>query len=246
MNPVQNSKASKFAIGLWVTLNFVLLLIGLRQALFVAPTEATMGDVQRIFYYHVPSAIAALLFPYVNLLGSIGFLIVRSRHPQRAAAFDALALAAAEVTVLFTSIGLITGMLWAKPAWGIWWTWDERLTTFLLLWLLYVSYLAVRRLTPNGQTPTLAAVISIFAAVDVPIVYMSIRWWRTQHPSPVFFGGPDSGLDPAMRLAFLWNLAAWISWGAFLIFARYALERRRQRAGDITLQRVVEGSGRMQ
>lgn len=246
IDPVQKSKNSKIAIGLWMVLNISLLLIGLRQALLVAPTEATMGEVQRIFYYHVPSAIAALLFPYVNLLGSLGFLLVRGRNPRRAASFDALALAAAEVTVLFTSIGLITGMLWAKPAWGIWWTWDERLTTFLLLWLLYVSYLAVRRLTSDGQTPTLAAVISIFAAVDVPIVYMSIRWWRTQHPSPVFFGGPDSGLDPAMKVAFLWNLAAWLSWGAFLIFVRYALERRRQRADDLTLQRIVDDSGRSQ
>lgn len=236
---VQKSNLIRNIGYLWFALTAILLVIGFRQALFVAPTEATMGPVQRIFYYHVPSAIAALLFPYVNLVGSIGFLVVRRRSADLAAAFDAVALAAAEVTVLFTTIGLITGMLWAKPAWGIWWAWDERLTTFLLLWLLYVSYLAVRRYSSTGQTHTLAAVISIFAAVDVPIVYMSIRWWRTQHPSPVFFGGPDSGIDPSMRVAFLWNLAAWLMWGIFLIFARFWLERRRQNAATIAINQAI-------
>jgi heme exporter protein C len=223
---------------LWLAFTFVALAIGLRLA-FTAPTEVTMGDVQRIFYYHVPSNIAALIFPYVNLVGSLGFLYLRRRDPLRAIAFDALAVAAAEVTVVFATIGLVTGMLWAKPVWGIWWTWDERLTTFLLLWLLYVSYLLVRRFSSTGQTHTIAAVLSVFAAIDVPIVYMSIRWWRTQHPSPVFFGGPDSGLDPSMAPAFYTNFAAWIMWGIFLIGTRYALERRRQRAHHAAVQTAI-------
>ena len=84
-------------------------------------------------------------------------------------------------------------MLWGRVAWGIWWTWDARLTSMLLLWLLYVSYLMLRKLSSTGQTHTLAAVLSVFAAIDVPIVYMSIQWWRTQHPAPVFFSGdPDA------------------------------------------------------
>ena len=221
--------------ALWLLLTLGLLAIGFHQAIYVAPTEATMGEVQRIFYYHVPSAIMGLVFPYVNLIGSLAYLYLRRSDPLKAQAADALALAAAEVTLVFTSIGLMTGMLWARPAWGIWWAWDERMTTYLLLWLLYVSYMLLRRFSASGglqggQTHTLAAVLSIFAGVDVPIVYMSIRWWRTQHPSPVFFGGPDSGIDPAMNRAFLWNLAGWFCWGVFITGFRYALERRRQMA----------------
>src|ERR1700759_1227314 len=120
-------------------------------------------------------------------------------------------------------------MLWGRVAWGIWWTWDARLTSMLLLWLLYVSYLMLRKLSSTGQTQTLAAVLSIFAAIDVPICYMSIRWWRTQHPAPVFGGGEDSGLDPSMYPPWLWNVLAWFLWGVMLLGYRYALERRRQR-----------------
>ncbi len=116
-------------------------------------------------------------------------------------------------------------MLWGRAAWGIWWAWDERLTTYLLLWLLYVSYMLVRRFSSTGQTQTLAAVISVFAAIDVPVVYMSIRWWRTQHPSPVFFGGADSGIDPSMKPAFFVNWLGWAMWGVFLLCLRYGLER---------------------
>lgn len=187
-----------------------------------------MGNIQRIFYWHVPNATLGLIFPYVNLVASLAFLYFRRRDPGRALTADALALASAEVTLLFTSVGLITGILWAGPVWGIWWAWDERLTTYLLLWLLYVSYLLVRRFSASGQTGTLAAVISIFAAVDVPIVYMSIRWWRTQHPAPVFGGGANSGLDASFYPAVFWSVAGWLMWGVFLIAVRFRLERRRQ------------------
>ncbi len=210
------------------------------QALFVAPTEATMGNIQRIFYWHVPSAILALTFPYVNLIASVVFLVLRSRNPLAALAADAVAVASAEVTVVFASIGLATGMLWGRPVWGIWWTWDARLTTFLLLWLLYVAYLMTRRLSTTGQTGTIGAVLAVFAAVDVPIVYMSIRWWRGQHPSPVLTG--DGELDPAMRHIFGLNFLAWAMWGVFLVGLRYALERRRQRAQQAATLHALEDS----
>ena len=187
-----------------------------------------MGNVQRIFYWHLPAAILGLVFPYVNLAASLAFLYFRRRNPLSALTADAAAVASAEVAVLFVSIGLMTGMLWAKPAWGIWWTWDARLTTYFLLWLLYVSYLLVRKFSPAGQTSTLAAVLSIFAAVDVPIAFMSIRWWRTQHPAPVFGGGENSGLDPSFYPAVLWNLAGWTMWGIFIVTYRFRQERRRQ------------------
>ena len=211
----------------WLLLAVSVLVLGygLRLALFVAPTEATMGNVQRIFYWHVPINIVALLFPYVNLAGSVWLLVARHRRPEQALRADALALSAAELTVLFTSLGLVTGVLWGRPVWGIWWTWDARLTTYLLLWMLYVAYLLLRRFSSTGNTPVLAAVLSVFAAIDVPITFMSIRWWRTQHPAPVLTG--DGSLDPAMRTAFNWNLLGWALWGFALLALRYGLERRR-------------------
>ena len=211
-----------------------------RLALFVAPTEATMGDVQRIFYYHVPANIAAEIFPYVNLVASAVYLFYRRSNVARAEAADAIAVASAEVTVVFASIGLLSGMLWARPVWGIWWTWDARLTSALLLWLLYVSYIMLRQFSSSGQTRTLAAVLSVFAAVDVPIVFMSIRWWRTQHPAPVF--GGDGKLDPAFYPAFLWNLLGWVLWGTVVCYVRYLLERRRQRLHQTLLFGKLDAS----
>lgn len=224
----------------WLLATLAVLAVGFHKAIFVAPTEATMGDVQRIFYYHVPSATMGLLFPYVNFVAALAYLFWRRRDPLKALAADALALAAAEVTVVFVSIGLLTGMLWGRAAWGIWWTWDARLTTYLLLWLLYVSYLLLRRFSATGESHTLSAVLSVFAAVDVPIVYMSIRWWRTQHPSPVF--GDGGSLDPSMWPAFLWNLGGWFLWGVFILAFRYALERRRQLAEQENALRAIEAS----
>ena len=209
----------------WFLATAVVLAVGYHEAIFVSPAEATMGDVFRIFFYHVPNASMALIPPYVNLIGSLAYLYWRGKDPAKALAADAVAISAAEVTLLLTTIGLVTGMLWARPIWGIWWTWDERLTTYLLLWLLYVSYILLRRLSSTGQTYTLAAVLSIFAAVDVPITFMSIRWWRTQHPGPVLTGGQ---IDKSMHPAIYWNLAGWAMWSAMLIYLRFKLERRRQ------------------
>jgi heme exporter protein C len=205
----------------------LLLSVGLHEALQVAPTEATMGNIQRIFYYHVPSYATAFTMFAVNLLASIVYLV--RRNPPAAAAADAVAVSAAELGVIFCSVGLMTGMLWAKPVWGIWWTWDARLTSTFVLWLIYVSYLMLRRLSAGDQAPTLAAALAIFGFVDVPIVYMSIRWWRTQHPQPVIFGEQgQSGLDPAMTKALLVNLAAFLCYGALVFWVRYRLERARQ------------------
>ncbi len=227
---------------LWFAASIAVLVVGFRQAIFLAPTEATMGNLQRIFYYHVAHAILGLVFPYINLAASLAFLYWRRRDPLKALSADALAVASAEVTVLYAGICLASGMLWGKPAWGIWWAWDARLTTELILWLLYVSYLLLRRFSPTGQTGVLSAVLAVFAGIDVPIVFMSIRWWRTQHPAPVFGGGADSGIDPAMMPAFLWNLAGWAMFGIFLIATRFALERRRQLAEQEAALVAIEAS----
>ena len=188
-----------------------------------------MGNLYRVFFYHFPHTILSFLFPYLNCGASLLYLFWRGSSRERALKADAFAVASAEVTVLYASVGLATGMLWARAAWGIWWTWDARLTTYLLLWLLYVSYLLLRSFSAAGQTAVVSAVLAIFAAIDIPICYMSIRWWRTQHPAPVFGGGADSGIDPSMYPAVWWNLVGWTMWGAFVLGLRYAIERRRQR-----------------
>jgi heme exporter protein C len=225
----ERSKSQRFPAwaGAYLALTFAVLAIGFYKAM-AAPKEATMGNLYRVFFYHFPHTILSFVFPYLNCVAAFLYLFWRGRDPRRALAADAFALASAEITVLYASVGLATGMLWGRAAWGIWWTWDARLTTYLLLWLLYVSYLLLRRLTTGNQKAVLSAVLAIFAAIDIPICFMSIRWWRTQHPAPVFGGGADSGIDPHMLPAVFWNLAAWAMWGAFVLGLRYAIERRRQ------------------
>jgi heme exporter protein C len=230
----------KFAIGLYAAITVGLMVWGFYQAIYVAPEEQTMHEAQRIFYYHVPSFMVAFLFFAVSFAGSIGFLALRRGHPDWAQAADAWALAGAEVGVVFCTVGLITGPLWGRRAWGIWWTWDARLTTTLVLWLIYVSYLLLRRFAAGPQMQTLAAVLGIFGALDVPIVYMSTRWWRTQHPAPVFGGGPDSGIkDPRMLHAFGWNVLAWLAWGLLILGLRYHVERRQQSIANQEAQEAL-------
>jgi len=214
---------------LWFVLSLTIIVWGGYEALILAPKDAAQGNVGRIFYWHVPTAMLGLSFPYINCAASLAYLYLRRKNPLAALTADAWAIAAAEVTVVFTTITLVTGMLWGRAVWGIWWTWDWRLTSELLLWLIYVAYLMTRRLSTDGQTATLGAIISVFAAIDVPIVYFSIRWFRTQHPQPVFGGDANSGLDPSMYPAFLWNVLAWFVWGTMILVFRTALERRRQR-----------------
>lgn len=201
----------------------VFLSYALYLALVVAPTEQTMGDVQRIFYYHVPSAWTAFLLFAVNFVASIVYLA--RRNPVA----DAIALTSAEVGVVFCTIVLVTGPLWARPVWGIWWTWDIRLTSTLVLWLMYVAYLMLRRFSTGGQTAVVAAAMAIFAALDVPLVYFSIRLFRTQHPQPVIGGG--GSIDPRMLHVLLINWYAFLCLAALMCWSRYRLE---------TLQRQVE------
>jgi heme exporter protein C len=194
----------------------LLLSFALYEALVVAPTERTMGDVQRIFYYHVPSAWTAFLLFTINFVASVVYLVRRNVKA------DILALVSAEVGVVFCTVVLVTGPIWARPVWGIWWTWDLRLTLTLLLWLIYVSYLVLRRFSASSQTPVMAAVLAIFGALDVPLVYFSIWFFRTQHPSPVIGGG--GSLDPGMGRVLLINWAAFLCLAWLVCWTRYRLE----------------------
>ena len=200
------------------------------QAMYVAPADAAQGDVGRIFYYHVPHGMLCYLFFTINFVASFLVLVWRRNHPARALAADAWALSGAQVGVVFCSVVLVTGPIWGRPTWGIWWTWDARLTTTLVLWLIYVSYLLVRKFAAGSEMQTLAAVLSVFGALDMPINYLANRLWRTQHPSPVFGGDPDAGLkDPHMLAAFGWNVLAWGIWGLAILLIRVYVERRQQR-----------------
>ena len=188
-----------------------------------APTERTMGDIQRIFYVHVPSAWTSFAAFFVVFIASVAFLITKNFK------WDRVALACAEIGTIFCTVVLITGPIWAKPVWGIWWTWDARLTSTLVLWLMYVSYLLLRDfLDDPDRRATLAAVFGIFAFVDVPIVYFSIRLWRTQHPQPVLMGGEDSGLDPAMFNVLMLSWVAFTILFVFLAILRVRLEKNRE------------------
>ena len=206
----------KKAFPIFAVLTAVLLSYALYQALEVAPTERTMGDVQRIFYYHVPSAWTAFIFFAVNFVASAIYLF--RRNPKA----DAVAVSAAEIGVVFCTVVLVTGPIWARPVWGIWWTWDWRLTSTLVMWLIYVSYLILRRFSSGGQTPVLAAALAVFGALDIPLVYFSIWFFRTQHPQPVI--GDEGSIDPRMLHALLINWAAFLCFGALVFWSRYRLE----------------------
>ncbi|MGA3080811.1 MAG: cytochrome c biogenesis protein CcsA [Terracidiphilus sp.] len=230
----------KFAFGYFAGITTALMVWGYYQAIYVAPLDAMQGEIFRIIFYHVPSASVAFLFFAVSLAGSIGYLSFRRNRLEWAQVSDAWALAGAEVGVVFCSVVLTTGPLWGRRAWGIWWTWDARLTTTLVLWLIYVSYLLLRRFAAGPQVQTLAAVLGIFGALDVPIVYMSNRWWRTQHPAPVFGGGEGSGMDPVMVHALLWNMLAWLAWGLLILALRYHVERQHQRFAAREAQEALD------
>jgi len=199
----------------------VLLVIAAAYAAFyVAPEERTMGLIQRIFYFHAATAWAGFTAFMVCFIGNL--LYVWKREPK----YDWLGVSSAEVGLACITIVLITGPIWAHPVWGIWWTWDARLTSTFVLWLLYVSYLLLRTLIEEPERRALlSAVFGIFAFLDVPLVYGSIRWWRTQHPSPVIMGGQGSGLDPTMKKVFFFSVLAMHILVAFLIVERYALEK---------------------
>jgi heme exporter protein C len=185
----------------------------------------------------VPSAWTCFILFFINFVASIWYLFTRTSKA------DAIAVTTAEVGVVFWSVVIITGPLWARPVWGIWWTWDARLTSTLVLGLIYVSYLILRRFSTGGQTPTLAAALAVFGFADVPFVYLSIWFFRTQHPQPVIGGG--GSLHPAMWHALLYNWLAFSALAALLCWFRYQLERKQRDVEEtLALESLLEGSPR--
>lgn len=198
-------------------------------ALHHAPTAAVLGDVQRIFYFHVPSAINAALAFVAAAVGGIGYLATRQER------WDVLSRTATGTGVLFATIVLVTGPIWARSSWGAWWTWEPRLTTSLIAWLIFIGALLVRKVSHDpDQAARLGAVISIIGFLDLPLVYFSVRWWRGNHP--VVFGQGGGGLgDPAMKTAFFAGMVAvtlmhlvllGLSWRVALLAERVAAAER--------------------
>ena len=195
----------------------VALMLVAGAAIFLyAPQDALQGPVQRIFYLHVSSAIAAYGCFAVVLVGGIIYL------RNESAVADRFARAGALAGLVFTTVTLVMGMLWAKPIWGTFWTWDARLTSTLVLWIIYAGYLLVRRLAePGRQAARFAAVVGIFGFVDVPVVHFSVTWWRTQHPGPIIV---NDQLPPQMLGTFLFTLVCTLVLAGVLIAIRYRIE----------------------
>ena len=213
----------------------VMMLVDLYFIFMVAPTDSVLGHVQRVFYFHVPIAIMSFLAFFVVFICSIGYLIKRT--PQ----WDAIAHASAEVGVVFVTLALLTGIIWARPVWNTWWTWEPRLTTTLILWLIYVAYLMVRSYAPSqSKGAVYGAVLGIVGFVDVPIVYYSVVWWRSIHPSPVVgpFAQADS-LDSTMALILLYSFITFIFFFAYMVMERMELRKTGEALGHIrfTLRR---------
>ena len=204
----------------WVV--FVLMVASLYAVFIYAPIERTQGPPQKIFYFHVPLAWDAYLAFFCTLVGSIGFL--RTSKPR----WDVLASSSAEIGVVLTTLVLISGSIWGKTIWGTWWAWDARLTSTLVMWFIYVAYLMLR--SSLGRTVRAArygAVLGIVGFIDVPIVHMSVTWWRTLHPQPTIANPAGPTLPADMLAAFFLCLVTFTLLFVFLLRERMAVERLR-------------------
>jgi heme exporter protein C len=212
--------ANRVRLGL-LAASGVLMLLTVYMAFLYAPREAVMGDVQRIFYFHVPIAIGSFVAFGVVSMGSLIYLIKKSDQ------WDALAYSGAEVGMIFVSLMLVTGMLWGKPTWGVWWDWTPQLTTSLILWFIYAGYLMLRAYAPRGPSgKRYAAILGVLGIIDIPVIYMATIFWRDLHPEKVVGPAAEEGaLAPEMLTTFMVAMVAFMAFLAYLIAERYALRR---------------------
>lgn len=195
------------------------------MALVWAPTDAVQGEVYRILYVHVPLAWLAYLAFFIVFVASIGWLL--TKRPW----FDALAVASAEIGVLFTGMFIAAGSIWAKPTWGVWWTWDPRLVTTAVMFMMYVGYLLLRSLSTDFERrATRAAVLGVIAVIDIPIVHLSVLWMNSLHQLPtVIRAGGGPALDASMGFTLLVSVIAFTLVYFALLAERVSIELRRQR-----------------
>ena len=196
------------------------LLLSMYATFLYAPVEKTMGAVQKIFYLHLPLAMLSFVAFFIVFVASIAYLYTRATR------WDIWAQCAAELGVVFCTLVLITGSIWAKPAWNVWWTWDPRLTTVLILWCMYVAYLMLRKLLKSGdKTSNIAAVFGIVSFVNVPITFLAIRMWRTIHP--VLIDSQGMHISPPMRNTLFLSFAAMTLFFILLLRFRVRIEHSR-------------------
>lgn len=205
-------------------LSAVMMMIALYLALVGAPEANLQSETgryaQRIIYFHIATAWVGFLAFFVTFLGGVGYLRSQERK------WDILALSSAEIGTVFMLGVLVSGSIWAKPAWGVWWVWDERLTISLIQFLVYVGYLMLRASVEDpARRARFAAVYGIVAFISVPINFIAIRLWRTQHP--LMFGGGEGGLGPNMMFAFFFSLVTFTIWYTTLMWHRIRLEQSR-------------------
>ena len=217
--------------------SIVLMLVTLYLIFAVAPTDANLGNVQRALYIHVPIAIISLVAFVVVFIGSV--LYLRNRNSR----WDNMAMAAGEVGFVYVSLALITGILWARPVWNVWWTWEPRLTLTLVLWFIYAGYLMVRAFTPNRQrAAVLSAVVGIIGSVDAFIVYFAVQWWRSIHPPQVVGPFAESGsLSGTMNAVLMFSLVAFLLFTAWLILERMATLETEDELGRLRFELIREG-----
>lgn len=208
------------------------------MGLWVTPPGVVQGQLVRLIYVHPPVAWVAYLAYGVTSIGSVLYLWKRTRNLK----WDLLAASSAEVGVIFTALTLITGSIWGRPAWGVWWTWDARLTTTALLFVLYLGYLALRRVPANShQRAVRSAVAGLIAFIDVPIVHQSVVWWRTLHQSPTVL---NATLSPKIHGEMAWTLLlgfiAFTFVYMWMLMHRFQIASLEQRALDAELEQLIE------
>ena len=200
--------------------------VGLYWGLVKAPPDAYQGDSQRIMYLHIPSILIAYLSFFIVFVGSCLFLWKRERRD------DVLAYAAAEVGVLFTALTIIEGAIWGKPTWGVWWTWDARLTLTAILLLIFIAYLMLRALIEEeNRAAVCGAILGIIGFLDIPLIHMSVYWWRTLHQPPSILRpdkAPWDNIHPAMLVALALNFVAFILLYFYLLSRRIRLGEKQE------------------
>ena len=195
--------------------------------LFVVPADRLQGDVQRIMYVHVPAAWLAYLAFFVTFVGSLGYLIRRDLR------FDRLAAASAELGLLFTGAAIVSGSIWGKATWGIWWDWDPRLTTTAVMFVVYAGYVLLRgSIVERARRARLAAVLGVIGFVNVPIVHFSVLWWRGLHQAPTVLRPGGSTIAPVLLVVLLANVVAFTIAYVWLLRRRMALEASRDAAQE--------------
>ena len=198
----------------------LLMLVNMYLIFMWVPTEQNLGISQRIFYVHVPVAWVGMVAIFLVAIGSVLHLITRNDR------WDAIAYSAAEIGLIFGTLMLVTGALWAKPAWGVWWQWDPKLTTALILWFIYVGYLMVRAYAPSGsQGRRYASVVALIGAIDAPIIYMASVWWRTAHPDLNIGPLAESSLDTNMLMVWLYSTVTFTVFYVYLLIERISMRK---------------------